>query len=218
MPRFYPKEFRDDVVAVARKGQAPLKQIAKDFGVSEGYLHYWMKKAGVEDGPRSRPERGRAQGVGRVEEACQALGAGERGPAACCCLPFPGQPAGKTVFPLVREMAATGAPIRVPSRRRAGCLNCGSHPPHTARRSQHHKPPGQPPTGGLCPGPGGRPELPELLWYSMCDAAHTPLQAQERVNLHESQFATSLKQNSKDLGQTTPLQFTRIDNKPGTQQ
>jgi transposase len=33
MPKPYPIEFRDDVVAVARKGQAPLKQIAKDFGI-----------------------------------------------------------------------------------------------------------------------------------------------------------------------------------------
>ena len=33
MPMPYPKEFRDDVVAVARQGQAPLTQIAKDFGI-----------------------------------------------------------------------------------------------------------------------------------------------------------------------------------------
>ncbi len=46
------EEFRDDVVAVARKGQAPLNQIAKDFGISEGCLHNWMKKADVEDGHR----------------------------------------------------------------------------------------------------------------------------------------------------------------------
>ena len=52
MPKPYPKEFRDDVVAVARKGQAPLNQIAKDFGISEGCLHGWMKKADVEDGHR----------------------------------------------------------------------------------------------------------------------------------------------------------------------
>jgi transposase len=52
MPKPYPKEFRDDVVAVARKGQAPLNQIAKDFGISEGCLHHWMKKADVEDGKR----------------------------------------------------------------------------------------------------------------------------------------------------------------------
>ena len=52
MPKPYPQEFRDDVVAVARKGQAPLKQIAKDFGISEGCLRNWMKKADVEDGNR----------------------------------------------------------------------------------------------------------------------------------------------------------------------
>ena len=52
MPKPYPKEFRDDVVAVARKGGAPLNQIAKDFGISEGCLHNWMKKADVEDGHR----------------------------------------------------------------------------------------------------------------------------------------------------------------------
>ena len=33
MPKPYPREFRDDVVAVARQGQAPLTQIAKDFGI-----------------------------------------------------------------------------------------------------------------------------------------------------------------------------------------
>ncbi len=48
----YPQEFRDDVVVVARKGQAPLNQIAKEFGVSEGCLHGWLKKADVEDGNR----------------------------------------------------------------------------------------------------------------------------------------------------------------------
>lgn len=52
MPAPYPKEFRDDVVAVARQGQAPLSQIAKDFGISEGTLSNWMKKADIEDGHR----------------------------------------------------------------------------------------------------------------------------------------------------------------------
>lgn len=52
MAKPYPKEFRDDVVAVARKGQAPLSQIAKDFGISEGSLANWMKRADIEDGHR----------------------------------------------------------------------------------------------------------------------------------------------------------------------
>jgi transposase len=53
MPKPYPKEFRDDVVAVARQGQAPLNQIAKDFGISEGCLHNWMKAADVQVGKRT---------------------------------------------------------------------------------------------------------------------------------------------------------------------
>jgi transposase len=34
MPKAFPPEFRRDVVAVARKGEAPISQIAKDFGIS----------------------------------------------------------------------------------------------------------------------------------------------------------------------------------------
>lgn len=52
MAKLYPQEFRDDVVAVARQGQASLKQIAKDFGISEGSLANWMKQADIEDGRR----------------------------------------------------------------------------------------------------------------------------------------------------------------------
>ena len=52
VPKPYPKEFRDDVVRVARNRDADttLAQIAKDFGISESCLTGWMKKADVEDG------------------------------------------------------------------------------------------------------------------------------------------------------------------------
>jgi transposase-like protein len=50
MPKPYPPEFRRDVVAVARKHEAPLNQIAKDFGISESCLMNWLKKTDVEDG------------------------------------------------------------------------------------------------------------------------------------------------------------------------
>jgi transposase len=52
MPKPFPQEFRRDVVAVARKGEAPLSQIAKDFGISESCLHRWLKLADVDDGVR----------------------------------------------------------------------------------------------------------------------------------------------------------------------
>jgi transposase len=52
MPKPFPAEFRRDVVAVARKGEAPLSQIAKDFGISESCLHRWLKIADVDEGIR----------------------------------------------------------------------------------------------------------------------------------------------------------------------
>ena len=52
MPKAFPLEFRRDVVAVARKREATLTQIAKDFGISEACLHRWLKLADVEDGIR----------------------------------------------------------------------------------------------------------------------------------------------------------------------
>lgn len=52
MPAPHPKEFRDDVVAVARKGEAPIAQVAADFGISESCLRNWLRRADVEDGVR----------------------------------------------------------------------------------------------------------------------------------------------------------------------
>ena len=39
MPKAFRLEFRRDVVAVARKREATLTQIARDFGISETCLH-----------------------------------------------------------------------------------------------------------------------------------------------------------------------------------
>jgi len=50
MPRPYPKEFRDDVVAIALRRESSFAQIAKDFGISESCVQNWVKKAEVEDG------------------------------------------------------------------------------------------------------------------------------------------------------------------------
>ena len=52
MPAAHPKEFRDDVVAVARRGEAPIAQLAKDFGIFESCLRNWLHQADVEDGHR----------------------------------------------------------------------------------------------------------------------------------------------------------------------
>lgn len=50
MPKPYPREFRDDVVRVARKRESTLKEVAQDFGISESCLNNWLNQADVEDG------------------------------------------------------------------------------------------------------------------------------------------------------------------------
>ena len=61
MPKAFPPEFRRDVVAVARRGEAPIAQIARDFGISESCLSRWLKLADREDGvDRGSPGAGPA--------------------------------------------------------------------------------------------------------------------------------------------------------------
>ncbi len=54
MPKPYPREFREDVVAVARSREpdVPLRQVAEDFGISETCLQNWLRKAEIESGAR----------------------------------------------------------------------------------------------------------------------------------------------------------------------
>jgi transposase len=52
MPKPYPKEFREDVVRVARNREpgVTLEQIAADFGVHPITLSKWLRRAAVDDG------------------------------------------------------------------------------------------------------------------------------------------------------------------------
>ncbi len=54
MPKPYPREFRDDVVAVARRREngVTLAQIAKVFGISESCLVNWLSAVDREAGVR----------------------------------------------------------------------------------------------------------------------------------------------------------------------
>jgi transposase len=52
MPRPYPREFREDVIRVARNRgpDVRVKDIAADFGISESCLTNWLAQADVDDG------------------------------------------------------------------------------------------------------------------------------------------------------------------------
>ncbi len=52
MPKPYPREFRDDVVRVARNRElgVTIEQIAKDFGVHPMTLQKWLRRADIDAG------------------------------------------------------------------------------------------------------------------------------------------------------------------------
>ena len=61
MPKPYPREVGDNVVAVARQGNEGLAQIAKDFGIAESCLRNWLAAADADDGKRGGPKAQEAE-------------------------------------------------------------------------------------------------------------------------------------------------------------
>ena len=63
MPKPYPREFRDDVVRVARSRESgvTVEQIAKDFGVHTMTLQKWLQRAAVDEG--TKPGQSRTEGA-----------------------------------------------------------------------------------------------------------------------------------------------------------
>ena len=66
MPSPYPKEFRRDVIAVARQGDRSRAETARSFGISESCLARWLRLADrdVDAQAQDRPVRaGRLRSV-----------------------------------------------------------------------------------------------------------------------------------------------------------
>jgi transposase len=50
MPKKFPPEFKRDVVAVARRGDLSINEVAADFDVSPESVRRWMRQADIDDG------------------------------------------------------------------------------------------------------------------------------------------------------------------------
>ncbi|MDO8733231.1 MAG: transposase [Actinomycetota bacterium] len=50
MPKKFPPEFKRDVVAVARRGDLSIAEVAVDFDIAEESVRRWMRQADVDDG------------------------------------------------------------------------------------------------------------------------------------------------------------------------
>ncbi|WP_169701965.1 MULTISPECIES: IS3 family transposase [Janibacter] len=117
MPKPYPREFRDDVVRVARSRdpKTPLEQIAKDFGIHQTTLNSWMRAADVEDGTKpgmTEDQNAQLRELKRrnrlLEQEVEVL---RRAAAYLSQANLP-----KMMYPLVRELAVDGIPVTVTCR------------------------------------------------------------------------------------------------------
>ncbi|WP_375155076.1 transposase [Micromonospora sp. 4G55] len=52
MPAPHPPEFRQRAVELARLRDKPVREIAKDLGISESCLRNWLAQADTDDGKR----------------------------------------------------------------------------------------------------------------------------------------------------------------------
>jgi transposase len=50
MPKKFPPEFKRDVVAIARRGDLSVNEVAADFDISPESVRRWMRQADVDDG------------------------------------------------------------------------------------------------------------------------------------------------------------------------
>src|SRR5215471_1838235 len=116
VPKPFPKEFREDVIRVARTSDSTVAQIAKDFGISESCLHRWLAQDDVEQGKRPGVTASESAEFAGVAAPQQVAGAGERGAAAGGGVSVAGEPAGQPgemMYPRVRELAVDGIPVAV---------------------------------------------------------------------------------------------------------
>ena len=74
MPKPYPREFREDVVRVARNREpgVTLEQVAADFGVHPTSLTKWLRLAEAEDRGEPGPSAGTASGGDEAAELREA--------------------------------------------------------------------------------------------------------------------------------------------------
>ncbi|MDT0187846.1 IS3 family transposase [Microbacterium sp. ARD31] len=115
MPKAFPKEFREDVIRVYRDSDASMAQVAKDFGISPSCLKRWLA---IDERNSSRSSGGSTPAIesDALREANKRIKLLEQENEvlrrAAAYLSQANLP--KMMYPLVRELAAKDAPLRMP--------------------------------------------------------------------------------------------------------
>ena len=70
MPKPFPSESRREVVAMNRKGEASISQVARTVGISKSCMRRWLEIADRDDG--LAPPANSEQGGGSTSESAEA--------------------------------------------------------------------------------------------------------------------------------------------------
>ena len=73
MPKKFPPEFKRDVVAVARRGDLRIPEVAVDFGIAEETVRRWMRQADIDDGIKDGLTTAEQEEVVRLRRANRRL-------------------------------------------------------------------------------------------------------------------------------------------------
>ncbi|HLF43563.1 MAG TPA: transposase [Acidimicrobiia bacterium] len=73
MPAAKPLEFRRRAVELAREGDKPVTQIARDLGISESGLRRWIAQADVDEGKKEGLSSGEKQELARLRRENRVL-------------------------------------------------------------------------------------------------------------------------------------------------
>jgi len=112
MPRKCPEEFERNVVAVARRGDHSVAEIASGFDLSTKKIYRWMRQADVDDGIKDGPTTAQqAESVRLRREVRRLEMENEIVRRAAACFARDALP--KKKFPLVQDLAAEGFPVRL---------------------------------------------------------------------------------------------------------
>ncbi len=108
MPKPFPVECRRDLIAVARKGEASIAQVARDVGIFESHLQRWRPRAAATD-PRWRPSAGSHSPAPSARGSRLGATAGSRG---CSCVRISGMDIVHSLTEPCARLGASGAPRR----------------------------------------------------------------------------------------------------------
>ncbi|WP_438940570.1 IS3 family transposase [Geodermatophilus maliterrae] len=112
MPKKFPPEFKRDVVRVARRGDLSQAEVAADFDISVESVRRWVRQADIDDGVvdgQTSAEQNELVQLRREKRRLEMENEILRRAAAYFAA---GKPP-KMSYPLVRDLAAEGIPVRL---------------------------------------------------------------------------------------------------------